>query len=180
MAQATCSIEGCDKGARWRGLCRRHYIEDQYRDTPEPSDEELAGRILPRIEKQPDDGCWLWTGAGHARTGHGMFGYNALGRNITRYVHRFVYEYLVGPIPDGLVLDHLCRVTRCCNPSHLEPVSGAVNVERGVGPTAERARKTHCVNGHPLSGSNLYVTKRGHRHCKACSAERSRRVRTDK
>jgi len=103
-----------------------------------------------------------------------MFGYNALGRNITRYVHRFVYEYEVGPIPDDLVLDHLCRVTNCCNPAHLEPVTPAINVERGVGPTATRGRQTHCTNGHPLSGSNLYVTSRGYRECRTCSTQRAR------
>lgn len=172
----TCSEGDCDRKVYARGLCQRHYIVDQYRDTPPPTDEEIARRIWPKVIKT--ETCWLWTGARHAKYGHGMFGYNAMGRNVTRYVHRWVYEQLVGPIPEGLVLDHVrergCTNTNCCNPAHLEPVSNGTNTLRGVGPTADRARQTHCKRGHPLSGENLYVhPKRGHRHCRECSRLRS-------
>jgi hypothetical protein len=82
--------------------------------------------------------------------------------------HRLVYEELVGPIPEGMELDHLCRNTSCVNPAHLEPVPHRVNVLRGVGPTAENAVKTECVNGHPLTGRNLCIRKEGGRKCRTC------------
>ena len=124
-----CSSVGCEKPARWRGLCRRHYIEDQYRDTPHPSADELARRVFAKVDASGP--CWLWLGAvAKDRNGYGLFGWNAVGRNHTRWVHRWVYEYLVGPIPDGMHLDHLCRVTRGCNPDHLEVVTPAENARR--------------------------------------------------
>lgn len=86
--------------------------------------------------------------------------------------HRFAYEAWVGPIPPGLVIDHLCRVKMCCKPSHLEPVTDRVNViERGRGLTASNARKTHCPAGHAFDETNTY-THRGQRHCRACRAAR--------
>ncbi|WP_074848189.1 HNH endonuclease signature motif containing protein [Gordonia westfalica] len=98
-----------------------------------------------------------------------MFGYNALGRNHTRYVHRWVYEYLVEPIADGKVIDHLCRNTRCCNPQHLEVVTPVVNTMRGVGRTAVNARKRYCKRGHALAGENVRIDGRGYRHCRSCA-----------
>jgi len=87
-----------------------------------------------------ESGCWLWSGqtdrAGYAR-------FSVQGRHV--YVHRWSYEYHLGPIPEGLVLDHLCRTRNCANPYHLEPVTQAENMARGV-----VATKTHCKAGHPL------------------------------
>ena len=86
--------------------------------------------------------------------------------------HRAAYELLVGPIPEGLTLDHLCRMRDCCNPAHLEPVPLGVNTLRS--PTcfsAINARKTHCSEGHPFSGDNLYINPAsGQRTCRACTA----------
>lgn len=83
--------------------------------------------------------------------------------------HRAIYEALVGKIPDGLVLDHLCRITRCINPEHLEPVTVAENNLRGVGTFAQNARKIHCPNGHFYSGDNLMIRKDGARVCRECN-----------
>ena len=121
-----------------------------------------------------DHGCWLWGGY-VLPNGYGTVYW--WGKK--RLVHRLSYEALVGPIPEGLVIDHLCRTRRCLNPSHMEPVTRGENVLRGVGPTAMLARQTHCKNGHPLAGANLYMARNG-RNCRICraSARRAFRERT--
>ncbi|MFE0326316.1 HNH endonuclease [Streptomyces sp. NPDC058960] len=81
---------------------------------------------------------------------------------------------LVGPIPDGMQLDHLCRERRSVRPDHLEPVTLVQNVMRGESPTAVNARKTHCRRGHGLDGDNLYVKPDGRRVCVTCRRERDR------
>lgn len=111
------------------------------------------------------DTCWLWT-ASLDRNGYARF--VAPGH---RYAHRFAYELLVGPIPDGLVLDHLCRVTHCVNPSHLEPTTIADNVRRGM---ALIPAKTHCVNGHEISGENAKPRENGRFRCRTCQNINSR------
>jgi hypothetical protein len=107
--------------------------------------------------------CWVWQGS--TRTGYGSF--YSHGRVYP--AHRFAYEAVKEPIPAGLVLDHLCRNRACVNPDHLEPVTEQVNILRGIGMTAMNARKTHCVNGHPLTGENIY-TGRG-RECRVCKRD---------
>jgi hypothetical protein len=111
-----------------------------------------------------ETGCLLWTGA-VAPNGYGRLGESA--------AHRFSYELWIGPIPAGLVIDHLCRVRRCVNPMHLEAVTSRENILRGVGPTAQKARQTHCKYGHELSGANLRVRADGGRDCRRCSVIRS-------
>jgi hypothetical protein len=73
-----------------------------------------------------------------------------------------------GPIPDGLHLDHLCKVRNCVRPSHLEAVTPRENVMRSDGVASLNARKTHCKRGHPFSGRNLYVRPNGERACRKC------------
>jgi len=108
--------------------------------------------------------CWLWT-ANRGRSGYGNFRY----QNRQTRAHRTAYEWLVGPIPEGLQLDHLCRVRHCVNPEHLEPTTGKVNTLRGTGPSALNAVKTHCSQDHPLDGDNLYTWK-NERGCRSCRA----------
>lgn len=83
--------------------------------------------------------------------------------------HRFAYQHLVGPIPEGLVLDHLCRNRTCLNPAHLEPVTLVENVMRGESPYARKKRQTHCKHGHLLSPDNLYPRSDGTRRCRTCA-----------
>lgn len=116
--------------------------------------------------------CWLWT-ASYMGAGYGQFWFS--GRN--RYAHRVAYEAVVGPIPEGLDLDHLCRTHGCVNPAHLEPVTRSVNLLRGNTIPARNARKTHCPHGHPYSGDNLCARANGTRECRACMREAARRRR---
>ena len=109
--------------------------------------------------------CWLWKGAISSGSGYGNFWVDGKYRN----AHAVGYELLVGPIPNGLEIDHLCRVRRCVNPAHLEPVTHAVNMHRGESLSGINSRKTHCKRGHLLQGQNLYVIKgREGRQCKEC------------
>jgi hypothetical protein len=118
-----------------------------------------------------DAGCWNWLGDRDGK-GYGRFSlqYGEKGHRKNREVraHRYQYEMLVGPIPDGLEIDHGCKNTLCVNPSHLEPVTHRVNVLRGDSPPAAGARKTHCPKGHPYSGENLHRERGGARKCRAC------------
>ncbi len=132
-----------------------------------PKRSDPAERFWAKVEKTPT--CWLWTAAKASRYGHGKFMLN--GKNLKAY--RWAYEALVGPIPEGMTLDHLCRVPACVNPAHLEPVPLSENVRR------QNAAKTHCPQGHPLSGDNLYRSPAG-RACRTCRNDASRRMRRRK
>lgn len=110
------------------------------------------------------DSCWEWAGA-HTAAGYTCF---SIGRK-SMTAHRFAYELLVGPIPEGLQLDHLCRNRGCVRPSHMEPVTIRENVLRGVGFTARYARATHCIHGHEFTPENTYLFPNGRgRSCRTC------------
>ncbi|MDP9224875.1 MAG: HNH endonuclease [Actinomycetota bacterium] len=94
--------------------------------------------------------------------------------------HRVAYELLVGPIPEGLTLDHLCRNTSCVNPQHLEPVTVRENVLRGMGWGAKNKRKTHCHRGHPFDAKNTLRIPGGTRKCRTCANQASREYRLRK
>ena len=112
--------------------------------------------------------CWLWIGGCNLK-GYGVFHYT--GGSLA---HRWIYEFCVGPIPEGFTIDHLCRIHNCVLPDHMEPVTGRVNTLRGVGASAKAARATHCPQGHPYSGSNVLVRQTGHRVCRTCNRARNR------
>lgn len=123
-------------------------------------------RFWSKVEKT--DGCWRWQGTIDPSTGYGRI--RILGRDV--YAHRLAYEQVIGPIPEGLVIDHLCRVRSCVNPEHLEPVTRGENVRRGT------RLITHCPQGHPYDEKNTLLYK-GKRQCRACKRERDR-VRREK
>ncbi len=134
----------------------------------------ILERLLTRVEIS-SDGCWVWPGA-HTSTGYGQIKVD--GR--MALAHRVAYEMLVGSVPTGLVLDHICRVRACCNPDHLEPVTQAENVRRGE-LAAINTSKTHCPAGHPYDDTNTYVfSPKRYRGCRACRLEASRRHRARK
>jgi hypothetical protein len=131
-------------------------------------------RFWPKVHKT--ETCWLWTAA-HIPLGYGMF-WN--GHRLM-CAHQFAYELLVGPVPDGSELDHLCRTPACVRPDHLEPVTHRVNMQRGntgqPSGTQQRA-KTHCPQGHPYDATNTYITpSSGARNCRICRAAWDRAAR---
>ena len=115
------------------------------------------------------NGCWLWTKA----ISEGWYGVISFDGK-TYKAHKILYEIIVGPVEDGLELDHLCREPSCVNPFHLEQVTHRENILRGTGCAATNAAKTHCKNGHALDGINLYINNRGDRVCKTCKRQRDR------
>lgn len=126
-------------------------------------------RFKRYIDYQWDTGCWIWTG-GKNKDGYGTFFVN-MQTGYTRS-HTWAYMHFIGPIGDGLELDHLCRNRACCNPHHLEPVTHKENTRRGdVGKHMKslKAQKTHCPKGHPYSGDNLKLHPvKGYRMCREC------------
>ncbi len=103
--------------------------------------------------------CWIWQGSKNPK-GYGNISVNGQSLNS----HRVSYEVFVKPIPQGLEVDHLCRVPSCCNPTHLEPVTRQENTLRGTGPTALNAKKTKCPKGHDYD----FIDSRGYRVCRRC------------
>jgi hypothetical protein len=126
-------------------------------------------RFKSHIEFTPY--CWLWKGSKN----WGGYGQVNMGGKNVRSVHKVAYELFHGSVPEGLQLDHLCRVRHCVNPAHLDAVTQRDNLLRGDGPTAKNARKTHCKHGHELSGDNLYAGTG--RICRICKRHRERKKR---
>jgi hypothetical protein len=120
----------------------------------------LDPRLATKIHPDPQTGCWNWQAycdrRGYGRSSHRL--------SSSRLAHRIVYELLIGPVPDGLELDHLCRNHGCVNPRHLEPVTHRENVLRGEAIAAHNARKAACHRGHEDWG----LTPTGARFCRSC------------
>lgn len=124
---------------------------------------ELLANFWSRVEKS--NNCWVWVG-GIKRDGYGTFYWK--GKQYAS--HRIAYQIMIGDIPEGLELDHLCRNRKCCNPEHLEAVTHRENILRGESPAAVNSQKTHCPQGHPYEGINL-ILRRGSRVCRICHNE---------
>jgi hypothetical protein len=110
----------------------------------------------------------MWT-AGAIAQGYGGF---HPAKGVMVLAHRYAYEALIGPIPAGLVIDHLCRVRRCVNPAHLEPVTNEENLSRGEGYALRNGMRTACVNGHEYTEANTYRDPKGGIRCRQCGRDR--------
>ena len=128
-----------------------------------PKPRPLHERFAAHVEWTPT--CWIWRGNVHS-SGYGHIREHGRGYRVLR-AHRVSYEIHNGPIPEGLVLDHLCRNTRCVNPDHLEAVTQYENMLRGEAPAAKAARRDTCINGHPYTEATTEVY-RGYRYCLVC------------
>lgn len=129
-------------------------------------------RFWKKVKVTPE-GCWLWT-AGKYSNGYGLFTVSGKPPRKNALAHRYAYEHLVGPVPEGMDLDHTCRVRHCVNPAHLEPVTRSENLRRSPLMGRFQSQKTHCPQGHPLSGDNLYEHA-GKRQCRQCRLEQKQR-----
>ena len=140
----------------------------------------LADRLWRRVQKGGPDDCWLWLG-GNNGNGYGVIGLGGRNRG-QAYVHRVAWELERGPIPDGLEIDHICRVRSCVNPRHMALVTHGENCRRSpLVLSTIAANKTHCPAGHPYDEANTYHPPGapGNRMCRAClkirEAKRPRR-----
>lgn len=134
------------------------------------TDEE---RFLAKVAQFLPSDCWTWL-AGKSDTGYGSF--RADGR--TWNAHQWAYEHWIGPVPDGLQLDHFfCNDRGCASPFHVRPVTQYENILRGNGVTVKFVGATRCLRGHLLEGHNLIINNRGHRVCRICENWRQRQGR---
>lgn len=123
--------------------------------------------LLARTSREGE--CVVWTGSRSSR-GYGRV--SVAGR--IKPAHVAVYEFVNGPVPVGLELDHTCRRPACVNPKHLEPVTHRENVLRGTSPAARNAVKPHCPKGHPYTPENTSLFDGGRRRCRTCINARNR------
>lgn len=133
----------------------------------------LSKRFFAAVDASGD--CWEWTN-NLTPSGYGKLKV----RQRSRAAHRVSYELLVGPIPPGLQLDHLCRNRACVNPDHLEPVTPQTNSLRGATWASRNAAKTSCPQGHVFTAANTYTNPAGSRCCRTCRNARKRAARARK
>ena len=134
-------------------------------------DDRLPMRFWNKVQPCPTSGCWLWTGS--TARGYGRFSFEGS----PKLAHRVAYSTHFGSIENGMHLDHLCRVRRCVNPLHLEPVTGAENTRRGLAGINNIVKRT-CPRGHEYDADNTFFISNRFRSgisraCRICKNERN-------
>ena len=169
-----CDVWGCHRPIRKVRWCHAHYESVRRGNDPAslgPIYDNDRDRFLAKIDVTA--GCWLWTGA---TASGGRYGVGTYEKR-TRPAHRIAVALHTGQLPpDGMDVDHLCRVTLCVNPAHLDVVEHRENVLRGAGVQAFNARKTHCIRGHAFDAENT-IRSGGARQCRACREIRNAKRR---
>lgn len=173
----TCSVPGCVREKHYAyGPCKTHHRRLQKHgsyDKPAVKKTPAIDRFWKKVNRhgptpefRPELGrCWIWEAA---RSGGGdRYGFFYNGKKNV-FAHRFSWEHFKGPIPEGLTIDHLCRVPLCVNPDHLEPVTQAENTLRATRLIVE------CPYGHPYDEKNTYTDPKGGRVCRTCRNRRAR------
>jgi hypothetical protein len=178
--QSTCTVDQCARETVAKGLCKIHYYRKRRNGHTGLQEKRTAPsiRFWAKVSRGDDGECWNWLGSKNA-LGYGKFYVGTVGgRAVLQRAHRFSYEETVGPIPDSLVIDHLCRNASCVNPAHLEPVTNRENLVRGVGFVGVNTRTTHCPAGHEYTPENTLTWTRSdgrvHRKCRECDRTRVR------
>lgn len=188
MGKLICSVDGCLEVAHGRGMCNIHY-QRWYKtgSTDVRRRPSFAERFWAKVDRsgpvpaaRSDLGpCWLWTAA-KDHGGYGKFFVEKInGKARLVQAYRIAYQLEVGPIPDDMAVDHLCRTPACVNPAHLEPVTQRENLWRGNVPDIYNWRATHCPQGHPYDNDNTYWYG-NNRKCRKCRIEAGRRSRARK
>ena len=139
MTTAVCSVENCSRKPVAKGICQTHYMRLYRRGDVNYRRPNVVRNFWDRVRKDDAEGCWQWLG----QTDKDGYGHITFwnGQGVTnKRAHRHAYESLVGPIPKGMTIDHLCHNRTCVNPTHMEPVSNAVNLQRG-----------HALRGHHIN-----------------------------
>lgn len=170
MDKYLCVVPGC-VGPPWaRGWCDKHYARWAATGSPMGANRPTvrSEALLSKVDTFGEH--WMWTGS--KLEGYGIFNW----KDGKMKAHRAVHELLEGPIPEGLELDHLCEITLCVRPSHLEAVTHRINILRGHSPAAKNARKTHCINGHEYTPESAYERPGGGRRCRPCRNKRERKA----
>jgi hypothetical protein len=172
MGYAETSVHGnLDRLLVLRDTVRAALAPELPADLAEIQPEDVE-RFWTKVQTGPE--CWTWK-ATLDRKGYGQF---SLGGK-TKAAHRIAYMLVQGAIPDGLQLDHLCRVRHCVRPSHLEPVTGRENLLRSpLTLNSISAAKTACPRGHEYTDENTYRFPDGRRSCRTCkrASDRARRA----
>jgi len=160
-----CQVDECTAFAHARGMCSVHYGRVRRHGSTDPL-VRLRGIELFWSKVEKTDDCWIWNGQRQKEGDGRWYSQKVLTASGTRLCHRIAYEVLVGPIPKGLHLDHLCRRPECVNPAHLEPVTAAENTRRGL----HGRLRTHCSHGHELTEESVYLREAdGSRRCRECA-----------